>query len=927
MLWLAWNLRRQYKAAEKQGDAAHAAGDSALEDEIWDAFNVRISRLVCQQMIALQGVWIKLGQFLSTRADVLPDSWVEQLKTLQDAVPQEPWRETSATLAECYGREGLLAAFAHVESEPLACASIASVHRATLAATVLATSSLQCKDVVIKVQRRGIRGVIESDLRNLRYLVRRMAKEDSKLDYTAMIDEWADETLRELDFVNEALNTELVGHNLRGVPGVKVPRVLRAAGIAPTPRSLVLEFVDGEKLTSPGAVARSSPERLVETLSASFAQQIFVDGVFNADPHPGNLMVERATGALVLLDFGMTKHVNEQQRVAFARLLLSAAEGDLSGLLLALKEMGLDASIDRPDEAMNAMRYMLRGSLDAGSGGRARRGGGPASGLASRTVARAPSAHPDEGAQGAASASASASASAGQRYAVHATPGSVLFLLRVVACLRGMATTLGVGHSYLEAMRPYATKALRAALNPPGGGGPDGGGGGWQHQPASVFAAPVAVGPLQEGVQHLLGELVAKGATLGASVCVYHEGALLAHCCAGELGTLDPRPVRADSLYSAFSCGKAVVSLLVHVLCHKGFYAIDDTVASVWPAFGAHGKGRVTVRHVLEHKAGLSGYAPDGATVRTLLDYGAMVEGLETARPTEDAGDGAPPSYHALSFGWIAGGLLQHAVARRTGGGALPSFEELLDEHLVRPLGLQGQIFAGLPEEGSEAARRYCVYDRLVACTIQRQQPKRARQGSGGGGDGGGAGGGGASGGDGGASGASGGGGDLFDQLADSAAGDDGFALDPRLFNDPSVRRANLPAANMHFTAHALATVYSALAGGAAAAPLLPPAYCEMLHREARAAARSRWPLGFGTYRSESGACGFGFNGLWNSCGLCIPEPRGGLAIAVLVNTYTPVAEVATNVLDHVFRERGYGGIAGHALGGVSFADEGRDID
>ena len=99
MLWLAWNLRRQYKAAEKQGDAAHAAGDSALEDEIWDAFNVRISRLVCQQMIALQGVWIKLGQFLSTRADVLPDSWVEQLKTLQDAVPQEPWRETSATLA------------------------------------------------------------------------------------------------------------------------------------------------------------------------------------------------------------------------------------------------------------------------------------------------------------------------------------------------------------------------------------------------------------------------------------------------------------------------------------------------------------------------------------------------------------------------------------------------------------------------------------------------------------------------------------------------------------------------------------------------------------------------------------------------------------------------------------------------------------
>ena len=660
VMWLAWSLKRQYKAAEKQGNAAHEAGDYALEDEVWDLFNIRISRLVCQQMIALQGVWIKLGQFLSTRADVLPDAWVAQLKTLQDSVPQEPWRLTSATLADCLTKEGL-AAFSHVDPTPLACASIASVHRATLGAAAAANAS-HGKDVVIKVQRHGIRGVIESDLRNLRYLVRRMAKEDSKLDYTAMIDEWADETLRELDFVNEALNTELVGHNLRGVRGVKVPSVVRAAGIAPTPRSLVLEFIDGEKLTSPGAVARSSPERLVDTLSASFAQQIFVDGVFNADPHPGNLMVERATGQLVLLDFGMTKHVDEQQRIAFARLLLSAAEGDLAGLLLALKEMGLDASIDRPEEAMSAIKYMLRGSLGTEPSGAQKRGG-RTSGLATRARVN--------GSDGAAGG---ARTSAGQRYSVHATPGSVLFLLRVVACLRGMATTLGVGHSYLDAMRPFATKALRAALNPGSGGD-----GCRQHQPIDVFSSPVAAGPLQDEVQALLGELCANGATLGASVCVFHEGALLTHAWAGELGPLDPRPVRSDTLYSAFSCGKAIVSLLAHVLVDKGFLRLDDRVASLWPAFGAHEKGDVTVRHVLEHRAGLAGYVPHGATVRTLLDYEAMVKGLEEAPLTEAYGDlAAQPSYHALSFGWIAGGMMQHAVARKTGG-PLPSFGELLE--------------------------------------------------------------------------------------------------------------------------------------------------------------------------------------------------------------------------------------------------------
>lgn len=178
ILYLAWSLRRRYKQAEKLGDAARAAGDVAQENAIWDDFNVRASRIVCSHMVALQGVWIKLGQFLSTRADVLPDSWVESLKTLQDAVPRESWRETSQTLKESFGSVGL-AAFASIDREPLACASIASVHRATLASANGA--------VVIKVQRRGIREIIESDLRNLRFIVRRAAKEDHAFDYVSII--------------------------------------------------------------------------------------------------------------------------------------------------------------------------------------------------------------------------------------------------------------------------------------------------------------------------------------------------------------------------------------------------------------------------------------------------------------------------------------------------------------------------------------------------------------------------------------------------------------------------------------------------------------------------------------------------------------------------------------------------------------------
>ena len=139
---------------------------------------------------------------------------------------------------------------------------------------------------------------------------------NEKFDFTAMIDEWIDETMRELDFVNEAQNTELVRHNLVGIDGVKIPKVVRSAGVSPTERTLVLEFVEGDKITTTtSAFEHTTAETLVETLTAAYAQQIFVDGVFNADPHPGNLMVERATGQLVLLDFGLTKYAVRRSNV------------------------------------------------------------------------------------------------------------------------------------------------------------------------------------------------------------------------------------------------------------------------------------------------------------------------------------------------------------------------------------------------------------------------------------------------------------------------------------------------------------------------------------------------------------------------------------------------------------------------------------
>jgi len=164
---------------------------------------------------------------------------------------------------------------------------------------------------------------------------------------------------------------------------------------------------------------------------------------------------------------------------------------------------------------------------------------------------------------------------------------------------------------------------------------------------------------------------------------------------------------------------------------------------------------------------------------------------------------------------------------------------------------------------------------------------------------------------------------DIFDNVAGSSSAEDGLVIDPRIFNDTTVRRANVPGANMHFTAQALATIYASVSGCATVTQLLPPSYLEMLQKEVRAAKRSLWPLGFRAYRLGKGEVGFGFNGLWNCTGFSVRE-RGGLALAVLVNTYTPDAVAAKSVLRHVLRSRGYGemDMEKHGLGGVSLAED-----
>jgi len=229
-----------------------------------------------------------------------------------------------------------------VSAAPLAAASIAQVHRATLRGGA---------DVVLKVQHRGVRQVVLQDLENAAYLCEYVAAQKPEHDFRELLREWIDETKRELDFEREALNTDLVGDALRSAGcACTVPGVIRSGRVRPTARLLPLEFVDGVKPNDARALSRLEVDvdELLGDISEAFATNILIDGRFNADPHPGNILVRKSDGRPVLLDFGLTKVLPEPSRLGIARLVLAAAESDAAGVVAAVRAVGVLVDIPTP---------------------------------------------------------------------------------------------------------------------------------------------------------------------------------------------------------------------------------------------------------------------------------------------------------------------------------------------------------------------------------------------------------------------------------------------------------------------------------------------------------------------------------------------------------------------------------------------------
>jgi len=288
-------------------------------------------------LLTLGPTFIKLGQLLSTRPDVLPPEYIDEFTKLQDRVPPAPWADAKEVLEAELGPVD--ERFDQFDVDAISGASLGQVYRA----------DIDGDPVAVKIRRPGIEALVEADLRVVRWtlpVLLYFVDESRSFSLETLADEF-DRTIREeMDYHREArMLTEIRG-NFADDPDVRIPEVLESHS---TERVLTMEYVPGTKINDVDSLDDLSVDRtaLAETLQRTYLQMIIDDGVFHADPHPGNLAVQD-DGTLVFYDFGMSGRVDSFVQGKIVDFYTAVASQDIHAILDALVEMGtLSPEADR----------------------------------------------------------------------------------------------------------------------------------------------------------------------------------------------------------------------------------------------------------------------------------------------------------------------------------------------------------------------------------------------------------------------------------------------------------------------------------------------------------------------------------------------------------------------------------------------------
>ncbi len=320
----------------------------------------RIAGQFRNMAIRLGGVMIKVGQFMSSRVDVLPVEITSELEGLQDEVPSEKFADIRQVAEAEFGMP-LEKKFVRFEEQPLAAASLGQAHEAQ----VLVNEPSEISegedneepappvllDVVVKVQRPQIEKIISTDMAALRTVgrwLRRYRPIRRRVDISALLSEFSRITYEEIDYVAEGHHAETFAQNFEDEPGVRVPKIIWSHT---TKRVLTLENVMGIKITDYDAICEAGIDttEVATRLLDTYLKQIFEDGFFHADPHPGNLFVQRsgtdengnALWLLTFIDFGMVGHLPDKMRKGLRELLMGVGTQDSARVVKSYELLGV----------------------------------------------------------------------------------------------------------------------------------------------------------------------------------------------------------------------------------------------------------------------------------------------------------------------------------------------------------------------------------------------------------------------------------------------------------------------------------------------------------------------------------------------------------------------------------------------------------
>ena len=287
---------------------------------------------LARDLEALGPTFIKLGQVLSTRTDLLPPAYLEALSRLQDSIEPFPFEDVKTIVEEELGVR-LSKAFSAFEERPLAAASLGQVHRAALR---------DGRVVAVKVQRPDVAITVEKDLEALDEIAGLLSSRTEtgrRYDLAGMVSEFRTAITLELDYMQEAENLRIIGANLDEFHLIVVPQPIEGYTAK---RVLTMDYVSGTKVTAVSPIVKLDLERdvLADTLVRAYLKQIVLDGVFHADPHPGNVLITEA-GQLALIDLGMIGRVSPHMQERLLKLLLAVSEGrgeDVADVAIGLGE-------------------------------------------------------------------------------------------------------------------------------------------------------------------------------------------------------------------------------------------------------------------------------------------------------------------------------------------------------------------------------------------------------------------------------------------------------------------------------------------------------------------------------------------------------------------------------------------------------------